>query len=100
MNIVSLEAQALEKIKNKYLLTILVSKRVNQLKKGKRSTLNSDNISTLYEVALREIIEGKLFPKQTKSKAAEVNMETTSHEFQMPPDEDFSDQEPIQEDTD
>ena len=100
MNIVSLEAQALEKIKNKYLLTILVSKRVNQLKKGKRSSLSSDDIATFYELALREIIEGKMFPKQTKPKPAEVDMDAASHEFQMPSDEDFSDQEPIQEDTD
>lgn len=61
-----LETQALEKIENKYLLTILISKRVNQLKQGVRPLIEEVNGLTPYDIALREVVDGKVTPEHSQ----------------------------------
>jgi DNA-directed RNA polymerase omega subunit len=58
---------ALEKIKNKYLLTILVSRRVNQLKQGAKPLIQEADSLTPYNIALKEIVAGKITPERSHS---------------------------------
>ncbi len=60
-----LEKQALDVIKSRYLLCILVAQRIHQLEKGAQPCIEvgENEYSTpkfYYELALREIIEGNM----------------------------------------
>jgi DNA-directed RNA polymerase subunit omega len=65
-----LTRKALEVVKSRYLLCILVSQRVHQLEKGAQPTIEVD-VSELsspkyfFSLALREIIEGNMDLEQT-----------------------------------
>ncbi len=52
--------EALKKIPNQQLLVNVVSKRVRQLSQGHRPMIDSGPRMGLSDIALREIIEGKL----------------------------------------
>lgn len=52
--------EALKKIPNQQLLVNVVSKRVRQLSQGHRPMVDSGPRLGLSDIALREIIEGKL----------------------------------------
>ena len=98
MSLIDLEVQALEKVKNKYMLTILMSKRINQLKKGRRPLIAVDHAATFYEIALREIVEEKITLEQVSLKPVEAETGIAgAREFQMPPYEDLADQGPIED---
>ena len=63
--ILELEKQALDVIKSRYLLCILVAQRIHQLEKGAQHCLETeemeiDSPKRYYELALREIIEGNM----------------------------------------
>lgn len=50
----------LEKIPNKYELTIVTGKRVRELSVENKSLTNSKNQKTLVQVALKEVMDGKV----------------------------------------
>jgi len=63
--LLELEKLAMEVIKSRYLLCILVSQRIHQLEKGAQPCIEVDeneyeNPKTFYELALREIIQGNM----------------------------------------
>lgn len=70
--LLELEKHALNVIKSRYLLCILVSQRIHQLEKGAQPCIEVaeneyDNPKTFYELALREIIEGNMDLEQIAS---------------------------------
>lgn len=50
----------LEKIPNKYELTIVTGKRVRKLSIDNKSLTNSKNQKTLVQIALKEVVDGKI----------------------------------------
>ncbi|MCF8720283.1 DNA-directed RNA polymerase subunit omega [Nitrospina gracilis] len=63
--ILVLEKKALDVVKSRYLLCILVAQRIHQLEKGAQPTIEVkeaeyDNPKSYYELSLREIIEGNM----------------------------------------
>lgn len=65
-----LTIQALDVVKSRFLLCILVSQRVHQLEKGAQPAIDVDpeeysSPKTFYTLALREIIEGNMDLEQT-----------------------------------
>ena len=65
-----LTRRALEVVKSRYLLCILVSQRIHQLEKGAQPAIEvdpADNFSPkfFFSLALREIIEGNMDLEQT-----------------------------------
>lgn len=70
--LMELEKQAMDVIKSRYLLCILVSQRIHQLEKGAQPCIEVgeneyENPKTYYELALREIIEGNMDLEQIAS---------------------------------
>jgi DNA-directed RNA polymerase subunit K/omega len=70
--ILELEKQAMDVIKSRYLLCILVAQRIHQLEKGAQPCIEVaeneyENPKTYYELALREIIEGNMDLEQIAS---------------------------------
>lgn len=60
-----LEKQALDVIKSRYLLCILVAQRIHQLEKGSQLCIEIDELENItpkqyYRLALQEIIEGNM----------------------------------------
>ncbi len=53
------EIKALEKVSNKYLLTVLVCKRVKQLQRGAKPLIDEEG-RDVFDTALREIATGKI----------------------------------------
>lgn len=71
----SLITQAASKVGNRYLLINLVARRIKQLKDGSHPLVETESESHL-EVALREVIAGKIlpcFPEETKAQAEAVH---------------------------
>ena len=65
-----LTRQALDVVKSRFLLCILVSQRIHQLEKGAQPAIEVDpeefsSPKTFYTLALREIIEGNMDLEQT-----------------------------------
>lgn len=63
--ILELEKLALDVVKSRYLLCILVAQRIHQLEKGAQPCIDVkeheyDSPKSYYELALREIIEGNM----------------------------------------
>ena len=70
--ILQLEKEALDVIKSRYLLCILVAQRIHQLEKGALPCIEVgeneyDSPKQYYELALREIIEGNMDLEQISS---------------------------------
>jgi len=70
VEILELEKQALDVVKSRYLLCILVAQRIHQLEKGAQPSIEVDpeehkNQKTFYQLALREIIEGNMDLEQS-----------------------------------
>jgi DNA-directed RNA polymerase omega subunit len=55
-------SMALSKVRNRFLLVNLLTKRIRQLKDGARSLLQGGNNLSVDEIALQEIAEGKIAP--------------------------------------
>jgi DNA-directed RNA polymerase subunit K/omega len=53
---------ALGKVHNRFLLVNLMTKRIRQLKDGARPLIHGSNGLSVDEIALQEIIEGKITP--------------------------------------
>jgi DNA-directed RNA polymerase subunit omega len=65
-----LTLQALDVVKSRFLLCILVSQRIHQLEKGAQPAIEVDpeeysSPKTFFTLALREIIEGNMDLEQT-----------------------------------
>ncbi len=65
-----LALQALDVVKSRFLLCILVSQRIHQLEKGAQPAIDVDpeeysSPKTFFTLALREIIEGNMDLEQT-----------------------------------
>ncbi|MCA9483510.1 MAG: DNA-directed RNA polymerase subunit omega [Nitrospina sp.] len=63
--ILELEKKALDVVKSRYLLCILVSQRIHQLEKGAQPVIEVeeselDSPKKYYQLALREIYEGNM----------------------------------------
>jgi len=70
--LLDLEKSALNVIKSRYLLCILVAQRIHQLEKGAQPCIEVgeneyDSPKTYYELALREIIDGNMDLEQIAS---------------------------------
>ena len=66
--------QALDVVKSRYLLCILVAQRIQQLERGARPTIDVDpdeytSRKTFLELALREIIEGDMELEEVETEA-------------------------------
>lgn len=78
---------AMDKVKNRFLLSVILSKRVTQLRKGAEPLVDSQGLATHEEIVFKEIIEGKLEWRQTPVQA---NMDDMDQEYSA---EDFSEVE-------
>ncbi|HSF29548.1 MAG TPA: DNA-directed RNA polymerase subunit omega [Candidatus Tectomicrobia bacterium] len=58
---------ALRKVLNRFLLVNLLTKRIRQLKDGARPLIQGANTLAVDEIALHEIIEGKITPANFSS---------------------------------
>ena len=70
--ILELEKKALDVVKSRYLLCILVSQRIHQLEKGAQPVIEVeeselDSPKKYYQLALREIFEGNMDLEQIAS---------------------------------
>jgi DNA-directed RNA polymerase subunit K/omega len=66
--------QALEVVKSRYLLCILVTQRIHQLERGARPTIDVDpdeytSRKTFLELSLREITEGDMELEEVETEA-------------------------------
>lgn len=52
--------QALNKVENRFLLSVILAKRVHQLRRGAEPLVPAQDLDTHEEIAFREIIEEKL----------------------------------------
>ena len=73
--VMDLSTQALEVVKSRYLLCILVSQRIHQLERGAQPTIEVDpeefkDPKTFFVLALREIIEGNMELEQVEEEVA------------------------------
>lgn len=78
---------AMDKVKNRFLLSVILAKRVTQLRKGAEPLVDSQGLATHEEIVFKEIIEGKLEWRQTPVQA---NMDDMDQEYSA---EDFSEVE-------
>ncbi len=51
---------AMNKVKNRFLLSVVLAKRVTQLRKGAEPLVDSKGLATMEEIVYQEIIEDKL----------------------------------------
>ncbi len=51
---------AMNKVKNRFLLSVVLAKRVAQLRKGAEPLVDSKGLATMEEIVYQEIIEDKL----------------------------------------
>jgi DNA-directed RNA polymerase subunit K/omega len=69
--ILLLEKKALDVVKSRFLLCILVTQRIHQLEKGAKPCVDIDEElfipKNYYELALREMIEGEMDLEQIES---------------------------------
>ncbi len=71
----SLAQKALDVVKSRYLLCILISQRIHQLEQGAQPTIDIDpeeyaSPKTFLDLALREIIEGNMDLEQIEGEPA------------------------------
>ncbi|HXH10419.1 MAG TPA: DNA-directed RNA polymerase subunit omega [Alphaproteobacteria bacterium] len=59
---------ALQKVQNRFLLVNLLTKRIRQLKDGAKPLIEGGNRLPVEEIALQEIIEGKVTPLDLSSR--------------------------------
>lgn len=74
-DILALAHQALDVVKSRYLLCILITQRIHQLERGAQPTIDIDpeeyaSPKKFLELALREIIEGNMELEQVEDESA------------------------------
>ena len=73
--------RASDKVKNRFLMSILLAKRVNQLRNGAEPLVETKKSDTKEEVVFREIIEGKLEWADTRNESEEVLLDENAIEL-------------------
>tara|TARA_A100001037_G_C15138469_1_gene632399 strand:+ start:2863 stop:3132 length:270 start_codon:yes stop_codon:yes gene_type:complete len=72
---------ATDQVQNRFLMSILLAKRVNQLRNGAEPLVETKKTDTKEEVVFREIIEGKLEWTDTRNDSEEVLLDENSIEL-------------------
>lgn len=70
--------QALNIVNNRFLLSVLLAKRVSQIRKGAEPLVDAQGLVTPEEVVYREIVEGKL---EWRNAAAPVHAGEIEQDF-------------------
>ena len=73
--------RASDEVQNRFLLSILLAKRVNQLRNGAEPLVETKKSDSKEEIVFREIIEGKLEWTDTSNEPGEVLMDENSLEL-------------------
>ena len=73
--------RASDEVKNRFLMSILLAKRVNQLRNGAEALVETKKSDSKEEVVFREIIEGKLEWTDTRNESEEVLLDKNSIEL-------------------
>ena len=66
---------ALDKVKNRFLLSVILAKRVAQLSKGAEPLVDSHGLATSEEIVFKEIVEDKLEWRETLVQSSADNLE-------------------------
>ena len=66
---------ALNKVENRFLLSVVLARRVTQLRKGAEPLVDSHGLATHEEIVYHEIIEDKLEWREANSQAESDEME-------------------------
>ncbi len=64
--------RASDEVENRFLMSILLAKRVNQLRNGAEPLVETKKSDTKEEVVFREIIEGKLEWIDTRNESEDI----------------------------
>tara|TARA_B100001559_G_C16037940_1_gene411090 strand:- start:265 stop:534 length:270 start_codon:yes stop_codon:yes gene_type:complete len=73
--------RATDQVQNRFLMSILLAKRVNQLRNGAEPLVETKKTDTKEEVVFREIIEGKLEWTDNRNESDEVSLDENSIEL-------------------
>ena len=73
--------RASDEVKNRFLMSILLAKRVNQLRNGAEPLVETKKSDTKEEVVFREIIEGKVEWADTRNESEEVLLDENAIEL-------------------
>ncbi|MED5579726.1 MAG: DNA-directed RNA polymerase subunit omega [Nitrospinota bacterium] len=73
--------RASNEVQNRFLLSILLAKRVNQLRNGAEPLVETKKSDTKEEIVFREIIEGKLEWTDTSNESGEALLDENSVEL-------------------
>ena len=73
--------RASDQVQNRFLMSILLAKRVNQLRNGAEPLVETKKTDTKEEVVFREIIEGKLEWTDNRKESDEVSLDENSIEL-------------------
>tara|TARA_Y100000994_G_C15553949_1_gene385308 strand:- start:487 stop:756 length:270 start_codon:yes stop_codon:yes gene_type:complete len=73
--------RASDQVQNRFLMSILLAKRVNQLRNGAEPLVETKKTDTKEEVVFREIIEGKLEWTDNRNESDEVSLDENSIEL-------------------
>ncbi|MFL2931378.1 MAG: DNA-directed RNA polymerase subunit omega [bacterium] len=73
--------RASDQVQNRFLMSILLAKRVNQLRNGAEPLVETKKTDTKEEVVFREIIEGKLEWSDNRNESDEVSLDENSIEL-------------------
>ena len=73
--------RASNEVQNRFLLSILLAKRVNQLRNGAEPLVETKKSDSKEEIVFREIIEGKLEWTDTSNESGEPLLDENSVEL-------------------
>ena len=73
--------RASDQVENRFLMSILLAKRVNQLRNGAEPLVETKKTDSKEEVVFREIIEGKLEWTDNRNESDEVSLDENSIEL-------------------
>lgn len=74
---------AMDKVSNRFLFTVVLARRVTQLKKGAEPLVDSQGLATYEEIVFQEILEDKLEWRDTDTVAEPGDMEPEYGESQF-----------------
>lgn len=78
---------AIQKIGNRYLTTMLISKRIRQLAHGAKPRVERQEGESLFSVVVREIAEGHIVLDETSPEVAEATTNGQGDEEDAPAEE-------------
>lgn len=74
---------AMDKVSNRFLFTVVLARRVAQLKKGAEPLVDSHDLDTYEEIVFQEILDDKLEWRETNTQAELGDMEPEYSESQF-----------------